>query len=242
MEVLRQFDFATVICDGCARRVDSHVDDEWMRDYDELIECYLPDNGWEPQDKDEEKWLCPECIKDKSHRKHPGEGRVIIEPTTLSGMHCDLCGKHFENYDGYSFWEEYWSTKEFAREEDWVEIGGKFYCPDCYKHCPAIEDEEEENYEEVYCKKCPYEDDCSEYWPREKPEPSEECTYAQKNEKGNWHKCKHYVQEGCKSICNIPDGEKCPRVAQCEKDRPEIEKKNKELLEKILRKGKGKKQ
>lgn len=241
MERLQQFDFATIICDGCARRVDSLVNDEVLKDYADLVECHLPDDGWEQQGNDDDKWLCPECVKDESHRKYPGEGRVIIEPTTLSGLCCDLCGKHFENYEGYSCWEDVADTQNMARDDNWVEIDGKFYCPDCYQTCGAIADEEEEHYEEAYCSKCPYKDDCGEYWPREKPECSSDCLTAYKDESGNWCRCPHYkttviTPYQTRRECLLEEenkGGKCPRVAQWEKDRVVLAEKNKALLEKI---------
>lgn len=53
----------------------------------------------------------------------------MIEPRTCYFLTCDRCGEEFDDncyhYDS--------RTLEFsARESEWKEIGGKWYCPDCY--------------------------------------------------------------------------------------------------------------
>ena len=95
MQTIRDFDFATVICDGCGRREDSKTaDDERLHDYADLIEWKLDDMGWEQCDEEnEDKWFCPDCASDEKHRTHPGEGRVIVEKAPLFELRCDLCGK-----------------------------------------------------------------------------------------------------------------------------------------------------
>ena len=170
MITLRTFNFATVVCDGCARRLDSNFDGERLYDYDELIEWKLEDLDWQKvNEDDDDKWLCPDCAKDELHRKHPGEGRIIVEPEPLVGLECDLCGKTFENFEGYSCWTEESVTHEMARDDEWMEIDGKWYCPDCYCTCPGMQDENEPNWEDKYCSKCPYKDDCNEVVPLDIP-------------------------------------------------------------------------
>lgn len=231
MEELKKFEFGTIVCDGCGRRIDSHVDDEILHDIDALTEWVLEDYEWEKQP--DAKWLCPDCAKDPKHRIHPGEGRTIIDRMSLSGLRCDLCGCQFENYEGFSCWADSSATEEKAREDDWIDIDGKMLCPDCWKTCAAMEDEEEENYEEVYCSKCSHQHDCNEAEVRNMPEASNNCTYAFKSEDGKWHRCPHFAEgiKNLKSECNLPEGEKCPRILQWEKDKPLVEQKNKEIVE-----------
>ena len=236
MRTLQTLNFATVVCDGCARRLDSTENDERLYDYDELVDCKLEDWGWERvNDKDDEKWLCPECVKDKEHRKHPGEGRIIVEKTPQFGLKCDLCGKTFESFEGYFCWEDEGCTEEHARDDDWMEIGGKWYCPDCYCTCAAMEDEDMDwdEAEKKYCHKCPYEKDCREAVPLDKPKCSDECKYAFKGEDGNWEMCPHY--KTCDGKTYYPDecclvdngGDECPRVAHWrDKGKAEQEAKN----------------
>ena len=237
MQTIQTFDFATVVCDGCARRLDSQFDGERLYDYAELTEWKLDDLDWQKVDeKDYDRWLCPDCAKDEEHRKHPGEGRIIVEPEPLYGLRCDLCGKTFEDFEGYSCWEDEDVAEEHAREDYWMEIGGKWYCPDCYCDCPAIEDDGMDDWDEAkkrYCAKCPYEKDCSEVVPLAHPHCSDECKYAFKGEDGNWKRCAYYKEcetktlhpHECRLIAN--GGDECPRVAYWrDKGKAEQEAKN----------------
>lgn len=231
MEELRKFEFGTIVCDGCARRIDSNVNEEVLYDVEDLLGGELEYREWEEQS--DGKWYCPECAKDPKHRIHPGEGRIIVDRMTLSGLRCDCCGHEFENYEGFSCWEDFSDTEDKARDDGWNDVDGKMLCPDCWKTCAAIEDVEEDNYEEVYCSKCPYKDDCNEIVPSDGPTPSDRCRYACRNGDGKWEKCPHlsHLAEGIKTIhgCNLPKGEKCPHVLQWEKDKVEVERKNREI-------------
>lgn len=242
MRTLQTYNFATVVCDGCARRIDSNFDGERLYDYDELIEWKLEDLDWQKVDEnDDDKWLCPDCAKDKAHRKHPGEGRTILEKTPLFGLKCDLCGRTFEDLGGFTCWEDESAVCEFAHDNEWMEIGGKWYCPDCYCTCPAIEDDEMDwnEAEKRYCAKCPYEKDCNEVVPLDEPKCSPECNCVFKDEKGHWCRCPHYkssedrfrgVEMRCWLIAD--GGAECPRVAYWrDKGKPEQEAKNAKVLE-----------
>lgn len=238
MEYLQKFVFGTVVCDGCARRVDSQsANDEQIHDIDDLLEWKLEDMGWVEQGED--KWLCPDCVAHPENRKHPGEGRVIREKMTTSGLLCDHCGKTFENYEGYSVWEDFSGTKEHARDDDWRELDGRWLCPDCYRTCDAMSDFafedvdlEEDNWEEKYCSNCPHKDDCDEIVEREVPEVSDECKTAVKNESRGprYVVCPYYAPNKIPSLggkCELPEGKKCPRLETWEKEREEIAKENK---------------
>lgn len=241
MRKLQTHNFATVVCDGCARRIDSTFNDERLYSYEEFIDYKLEDLDWQKVDEnDDDRWLCPDCAKDESHRKHPDEGRIIVEPEPLYGLECDLCGKTFEDYEGYSCWREEGETHEAAREDEWMKIGGKWYCPDCYCTCPAIKDEEMDwdEAKKRYCAKCPYEEDCNEVVPLDKPEPSSECEYAFKGEDGNWKRCPHYEKDSngnrIPHTCCLyaSGGKECPRVAYWrDKGKAEQEAENAKVLE-----------
>lgn len=228
MEELHKFVYGTVVCDGCACRIDSRTaDGDRIHDKDSLVEYKLEDLGWIDLGKD--KWLCPECAKSPSHRTHPGEGRVIAERETVSGLRCDLCGKSFEDFEGFSVWEDFSDTQMHANDDDWQEIDGRWLCPDCYRSCDAIEDEEEENYEEVYCSKCSHKDDCNEVEERTVPDLSLDCKSAVKSEP-----CPFYAPnnvKGLRGTCNLPKDKKCPRVEAWEVEKEEVAKKNKEIKE-----------
>ena len=57
----------------------------------------------------------------------------MIKLVTMYSLVCDRCGKVNENYDGIIAWLDERTAKEQAIESEWVEIGDKHYCPDCYE-------------------------------------------------------------------------------------------------------------
>lgn len=237
MEELHKFDFGTIVCDGCACRRDSNdEDDEKLHDIDDLLEFRLEDLGWVKQS--ENKWFCPDCANDPSHRIHPGEGRIISEKQTLSGLRCDHCGKEFENCDGFSMWEDGCYTEENAFNEDWRELGGRMLCPDCRRTCDAMDniEDEDEDWEKKYCSKCPHKDDCNEEVEREIPDVSLSCESAVRtvDEQSRVHyECCPYLESRSplREKCNLPEGKKCPRIEAWETEREEVAKKNKEIKE-----------
>ena len=70
----------------------------------------------------------------------------MIKPVTMYSVVCDRCGKTFGEDDGSIAWTDICSAREQAMESEWVEIGDKHYCPDCY-------DFDDELYEYVPKKK-----------------------------------------------------------------------------------------
>lgn len=55
---------------------------------------------------------------------------------------CDGCGKEFvDDYNNYCAWVDETYAAEAAYENDWTNIEGKDYCPDCYEY-----DEETDEY------------------------------------------------------------------------------------------------
>ena len=209
MKTIIPFDFATVICDGCACRIDSNSEGDILRDYEDLIDWKLEDCDWERVEEDnDEKWYCPLCAKNPSHRTHPGEGRVIVETEPLYGLKCDHCGRQWEDTDmGGTSYEDFNDTMQQANYGEWDEIGGKWYCPDCYKTCKAMSAEGDgvQNWEEVFCSKCKYKDDCNEIEPRSIPCANlDECNPD----------CPYRTGTSYNMMCTAPANAKCPRVEE----------------------------
>ena len=58
----------------------------------------------------------------------------MIKPITMYSVVCDRCGKPFiDEFNGIVAWLDEGTAKEQAMESEWVEIGDKHYCPDCYE-------------------------------------------------------------------------------------------------------------
>lgn len=57
----------------------------------------------------------------------------MIKPVTMYSVICDRCGKTFGEDDGIIAWVDECTTREQAMESEWIEIGDKQYCPDCYE-------------------------------------------------------------------------------------------------------------
>ena len=59
---------------------------------------------------------------------------TMIKPVTMYSVVCDRCGKSFiDEFNGIVAWLDEGTAKEQAMESEWVEIGDKHYCPDCYE-------------------------------------------------------------------------------------------------------------
>ena len=145
MTALNTFNFCTVVCNGCAERIDSNVDQEILRDTEDLLDWRLEESGWVRENpSDDEKWLCECCAKSEEHRRHPGEGRLICEKNPLFGVMCDRCGSLWEDSTntGCEYFAELGYAEDEARGEGWQEIGGRMYCPNCWYHTEDVSDEE----------------------------------------------------------------------------------------------------
>lgn len=58
----------------------------------------------------------------------------MIKQVTMYSVVCDRCGKPFiDEFNGIVAWLDEGTAKEQAMENEWVEIGDKHYCPDCYE-------------------------------------------------------------------------------------------------------------
>lgn len=222
MQTITTFDFATVVCDGCGHKADTHsFDDAVMRSYEDFIDWYLEDSGWERVNEDnDDKWFCPVCAKDPSKRTNPGHGSCTAKTIPLYGLRCDNCGKEWEDSsEGWTSCEKPSSVEEYAWNEEWNKLGGRWYCDDCLRTCDPMQDwNEEEDWEEKYCSKCEYKGDCHEKVPRETPRASNECkTAIHDRASGTWNKCPHLskTQYGfwqC-DIAQEPNcKDRCPRV------------------------------
>ncbi len=55
----------------------------------------------------------------------------MIIAEVFYGVKCDRCGTVYDGAD-YGYYNDMDSALEYAKEDEWLEIGGKHYCPDCY--------------------------------------------------------------------------------------------------------------
>ena len=56
-------------------------------------------------------------------------------PVKAMKIVCDVCGRTYENYNGWTCIvgdEDGSEMMSDAIDDDWMELGGKLYCPDCY--------------------------------------------------------------------------------------------------------------
>lgn len=209
METLMKFNFCTIVCNGCGERVDSNIKDEILLDEEEL-EYEIEDLGWTKDPNDKEKWLCEKCSESESHRRHPGEGRTIIEPMKLYGFRCDLCGREWfdEVNTGCTSFEDSDYAYDCAIDEGWCEIDGKLYCQDCWHNDEEVSEEEYSKTEGRY--------------PNKKPCPSCDCP----------RNCEYFSKEGgWLSKCSLDDSEydKCRRIIDWKNEKPKLEKKFSEI-------------
>ena len=56
---------------------------------------------------------------------------IMIIADVFYAVKCDRCGKVYDGAD-YVYYNDMDSSLEYAKVDDWVEIGGKHYCPNCY--------------------------------------------------------------------------------------------------------------
>lgn len=58
----------------------------------------------------------------------------MIKEVKMYSVICDRCGKIFiDEFNCIAAWLDEGTAKEQAMESEWVEIGNKHYCPDCYE-------------------------------------------------------------------------------------------------------------
>lgn len=69
---------------------------------------------------------------------------MIVEEKCY-GYECDGCGKLLENFEGVSFYVDKDTLEGNMDDEEWTEINGKWYCPECVEKL-FVEDEETGEY------------------------------------------------------------------------------------------------
>ena len=58
----------------------------------------------------------------------------MIKPVTMYSVICDRCGKAFiDEFNGIIAWLDKGTAKEQAMASEWIGIGDKQYCPNCYE-------------------------------------------------------------------------------------------------------------
>ena len=65
---------------------------------------------------------------------------IMIKEVTMYSVVCDRCGKTYGVDDGIDCWVDICTAREQATESEWVEIGDKHYCPDCYEFSDELEE------------------------------------------------------------------------------------------------------
>lgn len=66
----------------------------------------------------------------------------MIEKVEMYQAVCDGCGEsYYDDFNGFVAWSDEVAAQNAATENEWMEINGKLYCPDCYEY-----DEELDNY------------------------------------------------------------------------------------------------
>ena len=49
------------------------------------------------------------------------------------GCTCDECKEHYENIAGFTIFCDEYELRGDLSEDDWREVDGKWYCPDCFE-------------------------------------------------------------------------------------------------------------
>lgn len=65
---------------------------------------------------------------------------TMIYEEIMYGVKCDRCYEIYENGDGCTVSSDKHDMEEEACENDWQEIDGRHYCPDCYTRDENDED------------------------------------------------------------------------------------------------------
>ena len=70
----------------------------------------------------------------------------MIKEVKMYSVVCDRCGKSFiDDFNGIVAWLDEGTAKEQAMESEWIELGDKHYCQDCYEF--------DEKFDEYFPKK-----------------------------------------------------------------------------------------
>ncbi|ROT06815.1 hypothetical protein EEL33_08585 [Muribaculaceae bacterium Isolate-037 (Harlan)] len=64
----------------------------------------------------------------------------MIYEEIMYGVKCDRCYEIYENGDGCTVSSDKHDMEEEACENDWQEVDGRHYCPDCYTRDENDED------------------------------------------------------------------------------------------------------
>lgn len=67
----------------------------------------------------------------------------MIYEVTMYGITCDECSSNLECSEGYMVFEYEHEAKDIARESEWEEIDGKWYCHECFERLFELDDNDE---------------------------------------------------------------------------------------------------
>lgn len=65
----------------------------------------------------------------------------MIEKVEMYQAVCDGCGEsYYDDFNGFVAWSDEAAAQNAATENEWMEINGKLYCPDCYEYDEELGD------------------------------------------------------------------------------------------------------
>lgn len=65
----------------------------------------------------------------------------MIIPVEMYQCVCDGCGKAYvDDFNGFVAWSDKITAQAAATENDWHEIDGRHYCPDCVEYDEELDD------------------------------------------------------------------------------------------------------
>ena len=70
----------------------------------------------------------------------------MITEQIFYGVKCDRCGEDFESRGDYSFMVDQGDILDEAYEQDWQNIDGRHYCPNCYEDNPDPDHDDDHEY------------------------------------------------------------------------------------------------
>ncbi len=58
----------------------------------------------------------------------------MVKEVKMYTIVCDGCGCDVNEDSGYSCWSDVEHNEEIANDSDWMKVGDKHYCNDCFEY------------------------------------------------------------------------------------------------------------